>query len=81
MPDEKPQGSFFIVGTFATLLIVAGSTVFLLVGSRQGATQGSRVSTRLQWESREAEIDKAIAQARAEGKLPELESGCDLPRE
>ena len=81
MPNEDQPGSVFVVTAFAMVLIAGASGVFMLVSARCGATQGARLSKRLQWEERRTEIDKAVAQAKAEGKLRDTESPLDLSNE
>ena len=56
--DPGPSGA--VVGI--TVLAAAGAT-FLLLGSLARPTMGATRSSQLQWEQRQAEIDRAIEQA------------------
>ena len=62
----ESTGTLAAVGFF---LMVGATSVFVLLGSSVRSTAGALRSTRLQWEERTIELDKAVAEAHAAGKL------------
>ena len=68
-PSPKPFPSD--VAAIGLGILAAGATCLLvLVSGSMRSTQGARASTRLRWERRAVELDRAVERAKAEGKLP-----------
>ena len=67
IPQSAPGPSGAIVGI--TVLAAAGAT-FLLLGSLATPCRGATRSSQLQWEQRQAEIDRAIEEAEAYDHVP-----------
>ena len=66
--DNRP-GTPGILGSAGIFLAVGATSILVLVSSCARSTQGALRSTRLQWEERTIELDKAVTKAQAEGKL------------
>lgn len=64
-----------------TLLVALSGGIWVLLSAGTRTTSGARVSTRLRWERREAELDRLIEKARAEGKLPPAPADAPRPDE
>ena len=73
----QPGHNFLAVGLI--VLGAAGGGLFVLVHAGMRSTAGARASTRLKWDLREAELDRAIAKAQAEGKLRKPAAGTEVP--
>jgi hypothetical protein len=66
--QPEPGSVGTLIGVTLTLTLGTGVVLVLLSGALT-PSQGARASTRLQWAERRAEIDRAVEQAQAEGKL------------
>ena len=75
-PVLRPaQQSHSVLAVGLIILGTAAGGFLVLAKARMHSTAGARVSTRLQWERREAELDQIISQAESEGKLRNPEAG------
>ena len=69
--------------TMLTVGLVGGAAVWLMVSARPQPSRGATRSTRLQWEQRESEIDRALQAAAERGRTPMMpkQIGEDTPDE
>jgi len=66
--QPEPGSVGTLIGVTITLTLGTGVVLVLLSGALT-PSHGARASTRLQWAERRAEIDRAVEQAKTEGKL------------
>jgi hypothetical protein len=69
-PVVRPaQQSHNTLAVGLVIFVAAGGGLFVLAKVGMRSTAGARVSTRLEWERRDAELDRIISKAEADGKL------------
>ena len=69
-----------LAGALFVILAAGVTSGFFLISACGRGTQGARASTRLRWEERRVELDRAASQAEAEGRAREP-GREDRPRE
>src|SRR5262245_56543416 len=67
---EPPAPKFRDKLAIASIVIVlAAGAMMVLVGGMNSGTRGARLSTKLQWQQRQVELDWLAEQAEKDGKL------------
>ncbi len=79
-PVGRVKGGLNVLAGAAIVLAAGAGTVHLLGGSMH-STRGATVSSRLQWEQRQAEIRQVLAERQAERQAAQTETSSQADEE